>query len=193
MDPNLIIVVLAVMVVALVAFIFMQRNRSDKLRSRFGPEYERAVKESGGKGKAEAQLLEREQRVKSLAIRPLEPADRERFSSSWTSVQSDFVDDPARSIGKADSLLADVMSARGYPVTDFEQMSADISVDHPSVVQNYRAAHEIALRQERGEANTEDLRQGMIHYRLLFEDLVSDGPRVGDPVDTRPVKTRKVQ
>lgn len=193
MDTNLIIVVLAVMVVALVAFIFMQRNRSGKLRSRFGPEYERTVKESGGKGKAEAQLLEREQRVKSLAIRPLEAADRERFSNSWTSVQSDFVDDPARSIGKADSLLADVMSARGYPVTDFEQMSADISVDHPSVVQNYRAAHEIALRQERGDANTEDLRQGMIHYRSLFENLVSDPPGVGNTGDVRPVNTGKVQ
>ena len=175
MDQNIIIIVLVVVVLALAGFIYIQRNRSDKLRSRFGPEYERAIADSGGKGKAEAQLLEREKRVKSLSIRPLEPADRERFSKSWTGLQTEFVDDPERSIGHADSLLADVMSARGYPVSDFEQLSADISVDHPAVVQNYRAAHDIALRLGRGEANTEDLRQAMIHYRSLFEDLVNDG------------------
>jgi hypothetical protein len=184
MDPTIIIAVLVVIVVALGGLLYFQRHRSDQLRSRFGPEYDRAVKESGGKSKAEANLVEREKRVKSLSIRPLEPSDRARFTRFWQNVQAEFVDDPEGSIGHADSLLDEVMSARGYPVSDFEQMSADISVDHPAVVQNYRVAHEIALRHERGKANTEDLRQAMIHYRSLFEELVTDasapdGPAIG--------------
>lgn len=174
MDPKIIIAVLVVVVLALGGLLYFQRHRSDQLRSRFGPEYDRAVKDSGGKSKAEAKLVERERRVKSLSIRPLGPSDRARFTRSWQNVQAEFVDDPEGSIGHADSLLAEVMSARGYPVSDFEQMSADISVDHPAVVQNYRAAHEIALRHKRGEANTENLRQAMIHYRSLFEELVTD-------------------
>lgn len=174
MDPTLIIGLLVVVVLALGGLLYFQRHRSDQLRSRFGQEYDRAVKDSGGTSKAEATLLEREKRVKSLSIRPLEPADRARFTKSWQDVQAEFVDDPEGSIGHADSLLADVMSARGYPVSDFEQISADISVDHPNVVQNYRTAHEIALKHERGQANTEDLRQAMIHYRSLFDDLVTD-------------------
>lgn len=184
MHPTIVIALLVVAVLVLVGLLYFQRHRSEQLRSRFGPEYDRAVKDSGDKGKAEARLLEREKRVKSLSIRPLEPADRARFTRSWQNVQAEFVDDPEGSIGHADSLLADVMSARGYPVSDFEQMSADISVDHPNVVQNYRAAHDIALRHERGQANTEDLRQAMIHYRSLFEELVTDarapdGPAIG--------------
>ena len=174
MNPTIIIAVLVVVVLALGGLLYLQRHRSEQLRSRFGPEYDREVKDSGGKSKAEAKLVEREKRVKSLSIRPLEPADRARFTRSWQSVQAEFVDDPEGSIGHADSLLAEVMSARGYPVSNFEQMSADISVDHPAVVQNYRAAHEITLRHERGQANTEDLRQAMIHYRSLFEELVTD-------------------
>jgi hypothetical protein len=174
MDQTTIIAVLVVVVLALGGLLFFQRHRSDALRSRFGPEYDRAVKERGGKSKAEADLAEREKRVKGLSIRPLEPEDRARFTRSWQSVQAEFVDDPEGSIGHADSLLAEVMSARGYPVSDFEQISADISVDHPTVVQNYRAAHDIALRHERGQADTEDLRQAMIHYRSLFDELVTD-------------------
>lgn len=174
MDPTIIIAALVVVVLVLGSLLFFQRHRSDQLRSRFGPEYDREVKESGDKSKAEAKLVEREKRVKSLSIRPLEPTDRARFTRSWQNVQAEFVDDPEGSIGHADSLLAEVMSARGYPVSDFEQMSADISVDHPNVVQNYRAAHEITLRHERGQANTEDLRQAMIHFRSLFEELVTD-------------------
>lgn len=181
MDPTIVIALLVVAVLALGGMLYFQRHRSEQLRSRFGPEYDRAIKDSGDKSKAEAQLLEREKRVKSLSIRPLQHADRERFMNSWTGVQAEFVDDPEGSIGHADSLLAEVMSARGYPVSDFDQMSADISVDHPGVVQNYRAAHDIALRHERGEANTEDLRQAMIHYRSLFEELVTDDtPTNGD-------------
>ena len=178
MDQNtILIVVLAVAVIALIGFIVSQKKRSDNLHSTFGPEYHRAISESGGKGKAEAELLERQQRVKSASIRSLSLTDQERFTKSWADVQAEFVDDPERSIGHADTLVAEVMSARGYPVSDFEQMSADISVDHPGVVQNYRAAHEIAVRQGRGEANTEDLRQAMIHYRSLFEDLVHESEK----------------
>jgi hypothetical protein len=181
MDPTIAIALLVVAVLALGGMLYFQRHRSEQLRSRFGPEYDRAIKDSGDKSKAEAQLLEREKRVKSLSIRPLDPADRERFIKSWTGVQAEFVDDPEGSIGHADSLLAEVMSARGYPISDFKQMSADISVDHPGVVQNYRAAHGIALRHERGEANTEYLRQAMIHYRSLFEELVAnDTPKSGN-------------
>lgn len=175
MDPTLIIAVLVVVVLALGGLLYFQRHRSNQLRSRFGPEYDRALKDSGDKSKAEAKLSEREKRVKSLSIRPLQPSDRARFTRSWQGVQAEFVDDPEGSIGHADAILAEVMSSRGYPVSDFEQMSADISVDHPQVVQNYRAAHDIALRHKRGEANTEDLRQAMIHYRSLFDELVSDG------------------
>jgi len=174
MDSNVIIALLIVVVLALVGFLFFQRQRSQQLQSRFGPEYDRAIKSTGDKSKAEAELLEREKRVKSLAIRPIAPADRERFVGSWQNVQAEFVDNPEASISHADSLLAEVMSTRGYPVSDFEQMSADVSVDHPGVIQNYRAGHDIAVRQKRGEASTEDLRQAMIHYRSLFEELVTD-------------------
>jgi len=185
MDPTIVIALLVIVVLALGGMLYFQRHRSEQLRSRFGPEYDRAIKDSGDKSKGEAQLLEREKRVESLSIRPLQPEDRQRFTSSWTDVQAEFVDDPEGSIGHADALLAEVMSARGYPVSDFEQMSADVSVDHPAVVQNYRAAHDIALRHERGEANTEDLRQAMIHYRSLFEELVSDNKPNGSNIEPR--------
>ncbi len=174
MDQNVIIALLVVIVLGLGALLYFQRHRSEQLQSRFGSEYDRAIKDSGDKSKAEAELLEREKRVKSLSIRPLAADDSERFKRSWQDVQAEFVDNPKASITHADSLLAEVMSARGYPVSDFEQMSADISVDHPSVVQNYRAGHEIAVRHGRGDANTEDLRQAMIHYRSLFEELVTN-------------------
>jgi hypothetical protein len=180
MNTTIVIAVLVAVVVVLGALLYFQKYRSDQLRSRFGPEYDRAIKDRGNKSKAEAELLEREKRVKSLSIRPLEPEDRARFTRAWQNVQAEFVDDPQGAIGHADSLLADVMSARGYPVSDFEQMSADISVDHPNVVQHYRAGHDIALRHERGQTTTEDLRQAMIHYRSLFEELVTDAP-AGEP------------
>jgi hypothetical protein len=187
MNQSLVIILLVAAVIVLGGLLFFQRHRSEQLRSRFGPEYDREVKDSGDKSKAEAKLLEREKRVKSLSIRPLEASDRVRFTQSWQKVQAEFVDDPERSIGHADALLAEVMSARGYPVSDFEQMSADVSVDHPHVVQNYRAAHEIALRHEQGKANTEDLRQAMIHYRSLFEELVNDA----GAADTSAIKLDK--
>ena len=152
----------------------MQKRRSGHLQSQFGPEYERALNETGDKRKAEAELQQREKRVQKLSIRPLERADRERFTTDWRRIQAEFVDGPMGSMTHADVLLQEVMSARGYPVENFEQAAADISVDHPTVVQNYRSGHDIAVRHQRGTADTEDLRQAMIHYRELFDELVTD-------------------
>ncbi|MGB9435373.1 MAG: hypothetical protein WBQ89_24205, partial [Candidatus Acidiferrum sp.] len=145
------------------------------LRTQFGAsEYTRAVKEGGNRRQAEAVLDQRSERVDRLNIRPLAASDRARFVESWARVQARFVDGPGGAVTDADQLLNDVMSTRGYPMSDFEQRVADISVDHPLVLDNYRAAHETALRQTRGQARTEDLRQAMIHYRTLFEELVNE-------------------
>jgi hypothetical protein len=174
MDNNLLILVAVVAVLAVAGMFYFNRRRSDHLQSRFGSEYDRIVEEKGSRSKAESDLAEREKRVSKLTIRPLSPADQDRFLERWTKVQATFVDDPKRSIDYADALLAEVMSARGYPVSDFEQRADDISVDHPSVVQHYRAGHDIAVRHSRGEASTDDLRQALIHYRSLFEELVTE-------------------
>jgi FtsZ-interacting cell division protein ZipA len=174
MNGTLMIIVAIVAIIAIAALIFSNKRRSEHLRSRFGSEYERQVEELGSRSKAEADLAQREKRVSKLAIRPLSPADQDRFFDRWTKVQATFVDDPERSVDYADALLAEVMNARGYPVSDFEQRAGDISVDHPNVVQHYRAGHEIALRHSRGEANTDELRQALIHYRALFEELVTE-------------------
>jgi len=157
------------------AWLFLRKHRSERLRTQFGgSEYDRAVKEDGNRRHAEAGLKERTARVESLNIRPLAPGDRARFVESWRRVEARFVDGPGGAVTEADQLLGDVMSTRGYPVSDFEQRAADISVDHPLVLENYRTAHEIAFRQTKGQANTEDLRQAMIHYRTLFEELVAE-------------------
>jgi len=164
------VVVIAAIVIA--ALVWSRRRRSDHLRNQFGPEYDRAVEEKGGRAKAEAELAEREKRVQKLDIRPLDASERRDFIDRWTEVQGRFVDDPPRAVAFADALLGQVMKARGYPVTDFDQRAGDISVDHPVVVEHYRKAHDIAMRHEKGEASTEDLRQAMIHYRALFDNLV---------------------
>ena len=149
-------------------------SRSERLRTQFGgAEYARVVKDEGRRH-AEAGLKERTERMESLTIRPLAPAERARFVESWDRVQARFVDGPGGAVTEADQLMGDVMSTRGYPVGDFEQRAADMSVDHPLVLENYRTAHETAVRQTQGKANTEDLRQAMIHYRTLFEELVGD-------------------
>ena len=171
---TLIIIAVVVLCVLGAAYAVMQSRRSKSLQSRFGPEYERALAETGARGKAEAELAERARRVKKLEIRPLAPGQAQTFSRAWTAAQSSFVDDPKRAIGEADQLIGELMTARGYPVTDFEQRAADLSVDHGELVHNYRVAHDVALRHERGDAGTEDLRQAMIHYRHLFEDLIEE-------------------
>src|ERR1019366_3643817 len=161
-----------VIVVAIALYMRKRKNTTAELRNRFGPEYDRAVKQHGSERKAEAKLTDRETRVERLKIRDLDPTERERFMGQWQSVQSRFVDYPKGAVTEADELVSSLMQTRGYPVTDFDQRAADISVDHPRVVDNYRSAHEIALRLRKGEASTEDLRTAMIHYRSLFEELV---------------------
>lgn len=174
MNETLLIVVAVVAVLAVAGWWFYQRRQSQYLRSRFGSEYDHEVEEKGSRRKAEAELAEREKRVKKLHVRPLERGAREGFKHRWTEVQARFVDDPPGAVAEADDLLGEVMRTRGYPVNDFEERAADISVDHPDVVKHYRAGHDIAVRHERGEASTEELRQAMIHYRALFDELVED-------------------
>lgn len=179
MDTNTVIVIAIILVAAVAAFAVWQMQKTRRLRDRFGSEYSRTVSEVGDRRKAEAELHAREKRMKTFDIRPLSAVDRDRFIKAWRDVQSEFVDSPKRAIGDADRLLGEIMSTRGYPVGDFDQRSADLSVDHPDVVENYRTAHDIALAHQKGQAGTEDLRQAMIHYRALFEDLV------GEPADSR--------
>ena len=172
MDPKLVIVVVAaIVVIAALAWMFARKRRTEGLRQRFGPEYERTVREHGP-SRAESVLSAREKRVEKFPIRELATDERERFVTEWRAVQSRFVDDPKGAVGAADELVSRVMQARGYPMSDFEQRAADISVDHPRVVDNYRAAHVIALRHRKGEATTEDLRNAVIYYRSLFDELL---------------------
>jgi hypothetical protein len=177
-DPKLIaLVVLVIVIIAVLVVLYVRkrRNTTAVLRKKFGPEYDRAVLVHGAGRKAEAKLEDREKRVEKLNIRDLDPIERERFSTRWESVQSRFVDSPKGAVTEADDLVSSLMKARGYPVSDFDQRAADISVDHPRVVENYRSAHEIALRVAKvgkDEATTEELRMAMIHYRSLFEELV---------------------
>ena len=172
MDPKLLIVVIvAIVVIAAVALLLARKRRTEALRQRFGPEYERTVREHGP-GRAESEFIDRKKRVDQFKIRELAADERERFVSEWRSVQSRFVDDPKGAVSEADDLVSRLMRTRGYPMSDFDQRAADISVDHPRVVDNYRAAHEIALRHRRGEATTEDLRNAIIYYRSLFDELL---------------------
>jgi hypothetical protein len=167
-------ILVGVIIAAIAAWFTLRKRRTEKLRAQFGAEYDRAVKEDGSRRHAEVGLKERTARVESLNIRPLTAGDRARFGESWSRVQARFVDSPGGAVTEADQLLRDVMSTRGYPVSDFAQRAADISVDHPLVMENYRTAHAIAVRQTQGRANTEDLRQAMIHYRTLFGELVGE-------------------
>lgn len=171
---EIVIGVLVVLVVAAVIVLWMRRRHTAALKSRFGPEYAHTVHEVGSEKKAESLLAEREKRVSKYSIKPLPAEMRDHFLETWTRVQAQFVDDPGYAITRADDLLGEVMAARGYPVKDFDQRAEDLSVDHPHVVQNYRAAHDIALRHADGQASTEDLRKAMIHYRDLFEELTHE-------------------
>lgn len=179
MDPDnwLLIVVVAVVALALgaaLAWYFLRSRTSARLKQRFGPEYDHLVRDTGDRTVAEGELRRREVRVKKFDIRPLSVDDRRRYTAEWRAVQSDFVDTPEGAVASADRLVERVMELRGYPMADFEQRAADVSVDHPRVVDNYRQAHTLAQRAESGKASTEDLRQAMVHYRALFEDLVEE-------------------
>jgi len=174
-EIGLIIAAGVIVIAGIAVLLVFRKRRTERLRTQFGgAEYDRALAEGGSRRKAEARLDERADRVEALHIRPLAAGDRARFAEAWLKIQGRFVDAPGGAVSDADQLLRDVMSARGYPVSAFEQRVADVSVDHPLVVDNYRKAHEIALRQSRGQASTEDLRQAMIHYRTLYEDLAGE-------------------
>ena len=162
------IVVVAVWI-ALAVWFSYRKKQTKKLQDRFGAEYGRTVDDLGSRTKAESELKARERRVASLDIAPLSPAEAARFNVSWTALQGRFVDDPRGVVVQADQLVRELMLRRGYPMGDFEHRAADISVDHPTVVQNYRAAQAIAVR---GEASTEELRKAVVHYRALFDELL---------------------
>jgi hypothetical protein len=171
------VLVVVVIVVIAVALLAMRKRRSQKLRERFGPEYDRVLKREGDIRSAEGVLEFREKRREQFKLRDLAAGDKSRYAQRWREVQAQFVDDPKGAVSVADNLVAEVMQARGYPMGDFEQRAADISVDHPVMVENYRGAHEIALRHNRGQASTEDLRRAMVLYRSLFDELL-DGRQV---------------
>lgn len=185
MDQNrvviLIVVIAAIVVIAIISFFLARKRRSARLRERFGPEYDRVLEKEGEVRRAEGVLEMRAQRRKKFELRPLTAAARSDFSGRWRAVQSQFVDNPKAAVSGADQLINEIMQARGYPVSDFDQRAADISVDHPVVVENYRAAHDIALRHNRGQASTEDMRKAMVHYRALFDELLEDSPAIELP------------
>jgi hypothetical protein len=175
MDNNtmIVVVVAVVLVAAALALVLMKRRRSDALRARFGPEYERAVVTTGKVGEAERILEERAKRVATFNLHPIAADEAQRFTNSWKTVQARFVDDPRTAVLEADRLIAEVMRARGYPVDDPDQRIDDLSVEHAHVIEPYRAGRVIVVRHEQGQASTEDLRQAMVHFRALFEELVS--------------------
>jgi len=172
--PNtaIFIVLLVAVVLAAVAWLIVQRQRSLPLKRRFGPEYDLTVSEFRSGTKSEPELLKREDRVVRLKIVPLTPTDAARFSRAWNELQSRFIDSPKAVVAHADQLVRELMEERGYPMDEFERRAADISVDHPAVVATYRVAQGIAASEARGEADTEELRKAVIYYRTLFDELL---------------------
>lgn len=164
--------VVVIALIAVAAYLLYQKKQSHRLEQRFGPEYGRAVEALGSRTKAESELKTREKRVEHLNIVPLVPAEAARFTQAWKELQGSFVDNPKGVVARADRLVRELLLKRGYPMGDFESRAADISVDHPGVVNNYRAAQAIAARDQRGEADTEELRKAVVHYRALFDELL---------------------
>jgi len=169
---GIVLLIVAVIVIAILGWHLVRERRSKALRSRFGPEYDFAMREFGSRPKAEDALAAREKRMEKLHVHPLSNEEHDRFAGQWHDLQARFVDDPSGSIEDADRLVCEVMRARGYPMSEFEHRAEDLSVDHPHVVRNYRAAHQIAARHDKGQASTEDLRQGLVYYRDLFDELL---------------------
>jgi hypothetical protein len=167
-----IVIAVAAIVILGVLWAATRSRRTRTLREGFGPEYDRTVEETGGRRDAERELRERQERREQLDIRPLSAAARDRYVERWREIQVQFVDDPGRAVGQAHTLVDEVMRERGYPVDDFDDQAATVSVDHPQLVDNYRSAHRTWAANERGEAGTEDLRQSLVHYRSLFEELL---------------------
>jgi hypothetical protein len=166
----------AAVIITLIASQRRLRMRSAELHRRFGPEYDRAVEEFGSPMRAERELSARTRRVEKLHFRELSNGDRARYATTWRGIQEQFVDDPTGAVSGANGLIKDVMRARGYPIDDFDQRVADLSVDHASVVQHYRAARALSQASQDGQVGTEELRQAFVHYRALFADLLQESP-----------------
>jgi hypothetical protein len=169
-----IVAIVVVVAVALAVWAALRKRRTEGLRRQFGPEYDRAVDEADNPREAESELERRRRRRADLDIRPLAPGAATRYAEEWRAVQARFVDDPSAAVVQADTLVTRVMRERGYPMDDFDQRAADVSVDHPDVVDDYRSAHDISTRSADGRAETEDLRQAMVHYRALFDRLLEE-------------------
>ena len=168
-----------VLVAAIMAPIFISRKRTERLQEQFGTEYEHTLQALGDKKKTQIALEERQQHVKALDIHPLSGNERDRYLADWTEIQGKFVDEPGQAIVNADRLIMEVMQLRAYPLSDFEQRAADVSVSYPALVGNYRAARAIAIKNQEHRANTEELRQAMIYYHSLFTELLE--------IETEPV------
>jgi hypothetical protein len=179
----IVIAVAAVILVLGIVWGATRTRRTRSLQDRFGSEYDRTVEKAGGRRQAAQELSEREQRHEELDLRPLSPRARDRYLNDWEATQARFVDDPSGAVSEADELVQRVMRDRGYPVEDFEQRAADISVEHPDLVEKYRTAHGIARANARGEASTEDLRHSVRHYRALFVELLGAGDAPVEDVD----------
>jgi len=184
MDTNtmtIVIVLIALLVIGgLLGMAFTRRQRTKRLQDRFGPEYDRTVSEIGDRRQAEKELEDRLERVKTLEIRPLSAEEAERFTNEWQLAQAEFVDEPLASVQKANRLIKEVMQVKGYPVDDFERRAADISVDYPDLVTDYRELRAIANKGDDEEVTTEEMRQAMVHARALFHDLVQPDGRTED-------------
>jgi hypothetical protein len=168
---------LALFALGLFALVARRRSRTHRLAEHYGTEYDRTVEQLGGRGKAEKELVGRESRVGDYTIRPLSDTERGRFAESWSKTLARFVDSPLAAVSEADHLLTEVMRVRGFPTADFDQRAADLSVDHPKLAESYHAAHDLALKSRTGNANTEDLRQALVHCRVLYDELVEASPR----------------
>jgi len=169
---SIIVLIVAIVGIAIAAWLIIQRERTRKLKTQFGPEYDRVIDQETSAHRAETVLQERKRRVEKYNIRKLTAEERDTFAAKWRATQEHFVDSPRDAVAQADSLVGDAMRIRGYPMSDFEQRAADLSVDQPMVVENYRIAHDIAQRDAQGPASTEDLRKAMQHYRSLFEHVL---------------------
>ncbi|HMD89129.1 MAG TPA: hypothetical protein VKF38_08200 [Anaerolineaceae bacterium] len=170
------VVLVLVIIGAILAPIFARRKRSDNFHDKYGSEYDHTVETMGNEKKAQTELVERQKHVDALNIRPLSVNEHQRYLADWTAVQAKFVDEPGQATVEADHLIMEVMQVRNYPVSDFEQRAADVSISYPALVSNYRAARVIALKNEKHQANTEELRQAMIYYRSLFDELLAEEP-----------------
>jgi hypothetical protein len=186
MEPLVwVLIGLGVLIIVAVAAFVLSRRRSQRLRERFGPEYDRTAEQADSRRAAESDLAAREKRIERLDIRPLSKESRDEYARSWRESQARFVDQPADAVRDADRLVILVMRERGYPMEEFDQRASDISVDHPNVVDNYRAAHAISMASDHGQASTEDLRQAMVHYRSLFEELLEVNEQTVGPREER--------